>query len=61
MKHHLRIARPVRDLARTRAMYCAGLGLRVVGTRCVADRYGEWYCSGAGGDAVQDLAGVPWP
>ena len=32
MKHHLRIARPVRDLALTSAMYCAGLGLRVVGS-----------------------------
>lgn len=31
MKHHLRIARPVSDLARTRIMYCAGLGLRVLG------------------------------
>jgi len=30
--HHLRIARPVSDLARTRAMYCRGLGLRVVGS-----------------------------
>jgi catechol 2,3-dioxygenase-like lactoylglutathione lyase family enzyme len=31
MAHHLRIARPVRDLARITAMYCQGLGLRVVG------------------------------
>ena len=30
--HHLRIARPVRDLAVTQAMYCGGLGLRVVGS-----------------------------
>jgi catechol 2,3-dioxygenase-like lactoylglutathione lyase family enzyme len=29
---HLRIARPVSDLARARAMYCAGLGLRLVGS-----------------------------
>lgn len=28
---HLRIARPVADLATTREMYCRGLGLRVVG------------------------------
>lgn len=28
---HLRIARPVADLATTRDMYCRGLGLRVVG------------------------------
>src|SRR2546428_628829 len=31
MSHHLRIARPVRDLARTTAMYSRGLGLCVVG------------------------------
>lgn len=31
MNHHLRIARPVSDIARTTAMYCAGLGLRVLG------------------------------
>jgi catechol 2,3-dioxygenase-like lactoylglutathione lyase family enzyme len=31
MRHHLRIARPVRDLSRSRAMYCAGLGLQVLG------------------------------
>jgi len=31
MQHHLRIARPVSDLARTEAMYCAGLGLQVLG------------------------------
>lgn len=30
MTHHLRIARPVRNLARTTAMYCQGLGLRVI-------------------------------
>jgi hypothetical protein len=29
---HLRIARPVGDLARTTDMYCRGLGLRVVGS-----------------------------
>lgn len=29
---HLRIARPVDDLARTRNMYCRGLGLRVLGS-----------------------------
>lgn len=29
--HQLRIARPVTDLARTRDMYCRGLGLRVIG------------------------------
>jgi catechol 2,3-dioxygenase-like lactoylglutathione lyase family enzyme len=32
MQHHLRIARPVADLSRSRRMYCAGLGLRVLGT-----------------------------
>jgi catechol 2,3-dioxygenase-like lactoylglutathione lyase family enzyme len=32
MKYHLRIARPVTDLARSRDMYCRGLGLRVVGS-----------------------------
>ena len=31
MIYHLRIARPVSDLARTRAMYCQGLGMRVLG------------------------------
>jgi catechol 2,3-dioxygenase-like lactoylglutathione lyase family enzyme len=31
MKPHLRIARPVRDLARSRAMYTEGLGLHVLG------------------------------
>lgn len=31
MQHHLRIARPVANLARTQDMYCQGLGLRVVG------------------------------
>lgn len=30
MQCHLRIARPVSDLARTRDMYCRGLGLQVV-------------------------------
>jgi hypothetical protein len=29
---HLRIARPVSDLGRARSMYCAGLGLRVIGS-----------------------------
>ncbi len=29
---HLRIARPASDLARTRELYCRGLGLRVVGS-----------------------------
>jgi YycE-like C-terminal domain/YycE-like N-terminal domain len=32
MRHHLRIARPVSDLARSRSMYCAGLGLCVLGS-----------------------------
>ena len=32
MKHHLRIARPVTDLARSRDMYVRGLGLKVVGS-----------------------------
>jgi len=32
MPTHLRVARPVSDLARTRDMYCRGLGLRVVGS-----------------------------
>jgi catechol 2,3-dioxygenase-like lactoylglutathione lyase family enzyme len=31
MQHHLRVARPVRNLARTVAMYCDGLGLCVLG------------------------------
>ena len=31
MLRHLRIARPVSDLARTTDMYCRGLGLRVIG------------------------------
>jgi catechol 2,3-dioxygenase-like lactoylglutathione lyase family enzyme len=30
MQHQLRIARPVTDLARATAMYCEGLGLRVL-------------------------------
>jgi catechol 2,3-dioxygenase-like lactoylglutathione lyase family enzyme len=32
MQHHLRIARPVSNLARSSDMYCHGLGLRVVGS-----------------------------
>jgi len=32
MQHHLRIARPVSDLAASQAMYCRGLGLKVVGS-----------------------------
>lgn len=32
VQHRLRIARPVRDLAATQAMYCRGLGLRVIGS-----------------------------
>jgi catechol 2,3-dioxygenase-like lactoylglutathione lyase family enzyme len=32
MSNHLRIARPVSDLSRTKATYCAGLGLDVLGT-----------------------------
>lgn len=32
MTHHLRIARPVTDLERTKAMYCSGLGLRLIGS-----------------------------
>nr|WP_256734830.1 VOC family protein [Variovorax sp. dw_954] len=31
MSHHLRIARPVSDLAGTTDMYCRGLGLSIVG------------------------------
>ncbi|HET9596392.1 MAG TPA: hypothetical protein VFP65_12460 [Anaeromyxobacteraceae bacterium] len=31
MKGHVRIARPVTDLARAERMYCAGLELRVLG------------------------------
>ena len=31
MSPHLRIAKPVRDRSITTAMYCRGLGLRVVG------------------------------
>ncbi|MBS0337946.1 MAG: VOC family protein [Proteobacteria bacterium] len=30
MPPHLRIARPVTDLTRTKSMYCDGLGLRVI-------------------------------
>jgi catechol 2,3-dioxygenase-like lactoylglutathione lyase family enzyme len=32
MRHHVRIARPVSNLARSCEMYCHGLGLRVVGS-----------------------------
>ena len=32
MKHHLRIARPVSDIGRTKDMYVRGLGLKVVGS-----------------------------
>jgi len=32
MPRHLRIARPVVNLAETQAMYCEGLGLRVIGS-----------------------------
>lgn len=32
MTHHLRIARPVSDLARARRMYCTGLGWSVLGS-----------------------------
>jgi catechol 2,3-dioxygenase-like lactoylglutathione lyase family enzyme len=32
MPYHLRIARPVTDLARTADMYCRGLGYRVLGS-----------------------------
>ena len=32
MTHHLRIAKPVRDLAKTTTIYCRGLGFRVVGS-----------------------------
>jgi len=32
MLYHLRVARPVGDLARTKEMYCRGLRLRVVGS-----------------------------
>src|SRR5437667_10193550 len=31
MPLHLRIARPVSDIERTKDMYCRGLGLRVIG------------------------------
>lgn len=31
MQHHLRVARPVSNLPRTKAMYCEGLCLRVLG------------------------------
>jgi YycE-like N-terminal domain/YycE-like C-terminal domain len=32
MPYHLRIAKPVSNLARTRTMYCQGLGLQVIGS-----------------------------
>ena len=32
MTHQLRIARPASDLAKTKAMYCSGLGLQVLGS-----------------------------
>ena len=32
MPYHLRIARPVSDIARAKDMYCRGLGLRVIGS-----------------------------
>jgi hypothetical protein len=32
MQHHLRIARPVSNLSSAKFMYCAGLGLRVLGS-----------------------------
>lgn len=32
MQHHLRFARPVRDLLRTKSIYCQGLGLQVIGS-----------------------------
>jgi catechol 2,3-dioxygenase-like lactoylglutathione lyase family enzyme len=32
MQHHLRVARPVTDLTRSVAMYCAGLGFQVLGS-----------------------------
>ena len=32
MAPHLRVARPVTDLERSKAMYCRGLGLRVLGS-----------------------------
>ena len=28
-------------------------------SKCVKDRYGEWFCSGAGGDAVLNINGNP--
>src|SRR4051812_29739594 len=28
-------------------------------SRCVKDRYGEWFCSGPGGDAVLNINGNP--
>jgi len=48
---HLRIARPVSDLGRAQAMYCAGLGLRVLGS----------FADHAGFDGVMlGRAGVSW-
>jgi hypothetical protein len=38
MQFHLRVARPSINLARTVAMYCEGLGLRVLG--CFEDHEG---------------------
>jgi catechol 2,3-dioxygenase-like lactoylglutathione lyase family enzyme len=32
MPHHLRIARPVSNIERTKEMYCRGLGLHVIGS-----------------------------
>ena len=32
MPYHLRIARSVKDIERTKDMYCRGLGLRVIGS-----------------------------
>lgn len=32
MKCHMRVAKPVTDLSRAQSMYCAGLGLSVVGS-----------------------------
>jgi len=32
MTHHLRVARPVSDIGRTKDMYALGLGLKVVGS-----------------------------
>ncbi len=32
MPYHLRIARPVSDLMKTKLMYCSGLGLAIIGS-----------------------------